>query len=316
MGFYTVSSQVFIMFFLMSLGYFATRIGMLKRETGQDITAILVTFVSPCVILYAFSQPFDGSKANALILSLVLDVLFFGGMAVVAHVVFHKRIVPDAIRRIQMQFAFVYSNNGFIGLPLSMALFGSDGVFFAAAHMAIGNLFIWSHGLRLYRSGTGEGSSLLKVVSNPNILALVLAMTLYFSQVQIPGLPLQVIGHVADLNTTLSMMVIGSSIAQMRVHSIFADVSVWIMSGVRNVLLPLAVLGVLMLLPSGFLPNLAAVVIVIMTACPVAANAVMFCKFCGLPEEYPTKLVTLSTLLSALTLPVMVMISLYVFPVM
>lgn len=314
MGFTTVSIQVLIMFTLMGAGYLATRLGFLNTSSARDMTAILVTYVAPCLIIKAFARPYSAEKAQALFSSvgifLVLTLIFI----FLSVVVYSRRNVSDGPKRAQLQFSLVYSNLGFLGIPLLMALFGDDGVFYGATIMAASNLFIWTHGFSIMQQGRPSGSAFFKMIANPNLIALFVGLVIYLSQITLPEPIVQFTGYMADLNTPLSMLVIGNSIASIPLGSIFTDKSVWLLTLLRNIASPLFTLGFLLLLPAGTLTNLANLVIIVMMACPVAANAVMFSKFCGLSETYPTKLVTLSTLFSALTIPLVVSIGLIFFP--
>lgn len=314
MGFITVSIQVLIMFSLMGAGYGASRFGILSTATARDMTAILVTFVSPCLIIKAFARPFSAEKAHTLFLSVAIYLLITAIFVLLSWLFYNRRTVVDLGKRAQLQFSFVYSNMGFLGIPLLMALFGDDGVFYGATLMAATNLFIWTHGFGIMQGGKPTGNPFLKIIANPNILALFVGLSIYLAQITLPAPLLQFTGYMADLNTPLSMLVIGNSIASIPLRGIFTDGSVWLLSVLRNLVAPLLTIGILLLFPTGTITNLASLVIIVMMACPVAANAVMFSKFCGLPESYPTKLVTLSTLLSAATIPLVVSVSLRFFP--
>lgn len=305
MGFATVFGQVLLMFLLMALGYLATKLKILSRLTAQDLTAILVTFVSPALILKAFSAPFEASKATNLLIMGGLFLIFMG-----FHVLLGKVLIPygqdparaDAIK--QARFAFTYSNTGFMGIPLVMALFGSDGVFYGAVALSAQSIYLWTHGYALL-GPEAHGNRLIKIVSNPNIVALAVGIVMYFSPFRPHDFILSLLTYIANLNTPMSMMVIGNSIAAIHLASVFTDKGVWKTVSMRNILSPLIVIGLLYLLPEGTIDLLPAQVLVVIWACPVAANAVMFSKIGGRDESFPAKLVALSTLVSALTLPLM-----------
>ena len=45
------------------------------------------------------------------------------------------------------RFSSVYSNCGFMGIPLVNAMFGSEGVFYLTAFITVFNILAWTHGI-------------------------------------------------------------------------------------------------------------------------------------------------------------------------
>lgn len=310
MGFATVMTQVMMIFLLMGLGFVATKMKILSRPTAQDMTAILVTFVSPILILLSFSAPYEPEKAMNL---LVMGGLFLAFMGF--HILVGKLLIPmgeDVDRTKQARFAFTYSNAGFMGIPLAMALFGSDGVFYGAVALSAQFVYIWTHGYGLL-GPKNQGNRALKILCNPNLVALAIGITMYFSPYRPNAFIADLFTYIANLNTPMSMLVIGNSIASIALWSVLTDREVWKTVFLRNILSPLLVIGLLALLPSGIIDPLPAQVTVVIWACPVAANSVMFSKLGGRDEGFPAKLVALSTLTSALTLPLMAALGSWLF---
>lgn len=312
MGVETVFEQILVIFLLMAVGYFAVRLGILSQSSTRDITVFIISFVIPAVILSAFMKPLEKGEVYGLILSLGLNTLYFVVIILITPLVFKKAYIPDEARRMQMSYAFTYSNNGFMGLPLLLAVFGAGAGFYAGVQVAVANGFMWSHGIGVFRKASGEKASLLKVISNPNIVALSLALTIYFFSLPVPSLLKTTIGYLAQLNTPLSMVVVGSSLAMIEFKGILHDKSLWLMVALRNFLIPLAVLGFFYAFGAKLgLAPLAQTVIVVMSACPVAAMVTMMSKLYGFDETYPTKLISLSTLTSLVSLPIVILLCMH-----
>lgn len=309
MGIETVFEQILVIFLLMAVGYVAVKLGILSASSSRDITVFIISFVIPAVILTAFMKPMEKAEIHGLLLSLGLNILYFVIIIFLAPLVFHKGWIKDEAKRIQMSYAFTYSNNGFMGLPLLIAVFGSGAGFYAGVQVAIANGFMWSHGIGIFRKASGERVSILKVVSNPNIVALSLALIIYFFKLPVPSLVKTTLGYVAQLNTPLSMIIVGSSIAMIEFKGIAKDLSLWLMVFLRNFVIPLVVLSFFYLFGESLgMPPLAMSVIVVMSACPVAAMVTMMSKLYGFDEAYPTKLISLSTLVSLVSLPMIILL--------
>ena len=65
----------------------------------------------------------------------------------------------------------IYSNVGFMGIPLMNGIFGSEGVFYATASVTIFNVFLWTHGV-IMMSGSSEWNlkSMLKSLLHLQLL--------------------------------------------------------------------------------------------------------------------------------------------------
>ena len=138
-----VAKQVAILFLLMGVGFFCRRRKILDDSSSKGIVDVLILFVTPMVIVDAFLRPFDPTMMKGL------GIAF--GAAVLAHVVLISlacllvRHWADGTRRV-LRIAAVFSNAGFMGIPLEQAILGDRGVFFGTAYIVVFNLFIWSWG--------------------------------------------------------------------------------------------------------------------------------------------------------------------------
>ena len=71
--------------------------------------------------------------------------------------------MKDVGRKKVLQFAVIFSNAGFMGIPLEYALLGADGVFFGAMYVVVFNLVCWSLGV----AGRGAGDPAICVQHHP-----------------------------------------------------------------------------------------------------------------------------------------------------
>ena len=76
----------------------------------------------------------------------------------------------EEARRRVLQFATVFSNCGYMALPLQSAILGQTGVFYGAAYIAVFNLVNWTYGLFLM-GGSEVKFSIKKILINPGVIA-------------------------------------------------------------------------------------------------------------------------------------------------
>lgn len=302
MSFGISAGQVAVMFILMALGFLAFRLRWISDEAVSGMTKLVMFFVTPAVIVTSFQRPFDPAKLQTIGLVFGLDLLVFSLTIGLARLIFSRRFIPDDLRRTVLRFGTTYTNAGFLGIPLAQALLGSDGVFYVVAFIVAFHVFVWTHGDALFgRTRVGaRDNRLLEVLMNPNIIATTIGLVCFLASWQFPGLLNQAVGHVASMNTPMSMIVVGANLAAISLRSVFRDRHAWLGMMARNLVVPLIFVAGFGLLP---LDPVAKMATLIAVAAPVGAFVVMFSILHGRDTRFATRLLTVSTLSSIVTMP-------------
>jgi len=301
-----LSNQIILMFILMAVGLLTNKLGFMHGQTATDLTNILLYIVSPCLIVNAFEQRFSASRLQALAMVMLGILLTYAVMVLVTNLVF-KRVADTNLQRI-MRFGSVYSNAGFMGVPLASALFGSTGVFFAVASLAGFNLFCWTHGIALFTPKRSDDRHVnwRQILLNPNIVAIVVGLIIFVSAVHLPSLLNQTITDVSSINTPLSMIVIGNSLAAVKLNRQTLNPRLWWPLLLRNLLFPIT--NILILRAFG-VSGIPLYTTVLMAACPVAGNVVLFTLKAHGDTTPAVTLMSLSTILCMGTIPLVFALS-------
>ncbi|ETY73347.1 AEC family transporter [Lactiplantibacillus fabifermentans] len=294
-----LTSQIILMFILMLVGLMINKLGFMHAQTSTDLTNILLYVVSPCLIIKAFEQTFSADRLQMLGRVIIGILIIYILMIIVTQLVF-KRVTDPNLRRI-MRYGSVYSNAGFMGIPLTSSLFGSTGVFFAVASLAAFNIFSWTHGISLFTGNQGSRRDNFKqIILNPNIIAIIVGLLLFVSSLHLPTIANSAITYVSSINTPLSMIVIGNSLADVKFSRKTFDKRLWWVLLLRNFLFPYLAIVVLQLMGITGVPLFTTV---LMAACPVAGIVVLFTlKVHGEPGPAVT-LMSISTILSVVSIP-------------
>ncbi|MCH4007434.1 MAG: AEC family transporter [Eubacterium sp.] len=296
-------TQIIIMFLLMGTGLLIHKLKMMSAETSKQLVNILFMVISPCVIIHSFQKPFSASRLHGLLLAFLMSMLFFLLSSIIAHLAYLK--VKDPVVRTISEFGTVYPNMGFLGIPLAQAVLGNTGVFYAAPMLAASNIFTWSIGVNLYRNhhrtGKRKASAvILKILLNPNIIAIIVGIIIFMFSVNLPGPLTQAISYVSDANTPLAMFVVGDSLAQFHWNKEAFNIPVFSALLLRNFLLPL---GGALFYPVFGLQGTAFWATVLLSACPSASMCVLFAVQEDMDPTCGISLMTISTVLCIFTIP-------------
>lgn len=298
-NFLTVGSQVLILFLLMLVGFVCNKTKMLSEEANKRISDLVVIMVTPCVIIQSFQREFEDELLIQLCIALLISLIAHVLMILAAHVMLRDRI--SAKRRV-FRFAAVFSNAGFIGLPLQSALLGSDGVFFGAAYIVVFNIVLWSYGVT-EMSGDKTLITPRKLLISPGIIGVVIGVIIFAFSIELPSVISSTIGYMAALNVPLPMIIVGYYLGKTDIRKAFGDKESLKCILLRLILFPLAAL--LILYVCG-VRDAMLIAMVIAISSPVGATTTMFSEKFGANTELSVRVVSVSTLLSIITMPIII----------
>ena len=314
----TVARQVAILFVLMGFGAAMRKAKFFRDNAIDGIVNVLILVVTPCLIVDVFQRPFDPSKLRGLGVAFALAVLIHVVLIVLSR--FAVRHRDEDVRR-PLRLAAVFSNAGFMGIPLEQAILGDAGVFYGVVYIVVFNLFIWSWGLRtMCAEGIrDQGSGIrdrglgnrVKMIVNPGTVGLALGAPLFFLSVKLPEVIAVPIHHMANLNTPLAMIVIGYALAGAAFGKVLRTGAVYVAATVRLVVCPLLAIAALYPFRAALDRNMM-LAMVIAASAPVAAMVSMFAQKFGRDVDVSVSVVSGTTLLSILTMPVVIALAMEV----
>lgn len=300
--FILIFEQQMKMFFIMLLAFVCYRIKLVNQEGNRSVSNLLLMVVNPFVILTVYQTDYDPELVRGLLLAFAAAAItHFLGVFVVTVLIRPKSGADYCIER----YNAMYSNCAFIGIPLINSILGDTGVFYLTAYMVVFNLFTWTHGVVLMEKKCSL-KNLREGLLSPMFLATILAVILFFAQFKIPAVLLDSMTYVADMNTPLAMMVAGFSVAQADLRKMLRNIRLFFVCAAKLLLMPLLFLPFLMLMG---LPQTVSLTALIATACPAAATGTMLAIRYKQNYTYSSEIFALSTVLSIITIPVVVMIA-------
>ena len=167
----TIVSKVAVMLIMIVVGYYIAKKGVFTERGTSEINTLLLQIVTPCLIINSFItseddlQPMEllmavGTSALAIFLSLGLSYGFF-------------RKEPPQRQKV-LRFATIFSNAGFMGLPLVEGIVGDKGVIYGSFFIVVFNLICWTYGFRMMSGG--QRMSWKVLLLNPGIIGLIFGL--------------------------------------------------------------------------------------------------------------------------------------------
>ncbi len=304
----TVFNQIVIMFFIILVGIICYKIKFIDKDTNRRLSDIVLMLINPLVIFISYQRTFDSSLLYGLLISLLLAVIthFFGILVSVLVLRRRKQEADVAIER----FAVVYSNCGFIGIPLVNGIFGGEGVFYLTAYMTIFNLFVWTHGM-ITVSGKSDRKSILKALVSPSVIATVLGFLFFICRLILPDIINQSLKYMGDMNTPMAMLVAGVTIAQTDIRQLVRKFRIYYIAFLKLLFVPVAMLLLFHLFD---IPRIVLLTSVLAAACPVGVTINLFAIRFNKNYFYASELFTVTTVLSLITIPMIMLLANIIIP--
>ena len=288
---------------ILVLGFILGKKKLISTDTNKQITNLLLTVFMPASLFAAFPSEYDESSLNLFFAGLVAGIIIMLMLILISKIIFNKYWFKGGLR-FESQFALIFNNATFLGYPIVVNTFGSSGVIAYCGFIIAFNIALFSYGIWLFEHKISP--KLLKnIITNPNIIAVLLGMVLFLANIRLPDFISDAVGFVGGATTPLSIICIGFMLSRADFKSIFGK---WRLVVVALTQLILGPVTTFLLLTWLKFPSEVISVCTLIQALPTATSLGLFATEYGGNNIEASELVAISTLLSVVTMPIMVML--------
>ncbi len=296
----SVFKEMVMLLLLVLVGFTAQKMWKAGAEVNRVLAKVTMEVLSPCLILSSALQ--TDAEMTALEL-----LIFVGCTAISLVIVFALSVASVGVMRLKdnaaatSQFAILFGNAGYFGFPIIAILYGVNGLFYSAVFHLIYAIAPYTLGVAILSGGKGVKFD-PKVFLTAPVFSSMLAIAVFLLKINIPPVVSDAIGTLGSAAIPISMLMVGISMAGMNFREAFGDWRVYVISLVRLAVVPLAVWFVLHFLMSNK-EQLGA--LVVLCSMPAAVMTVMLSVQYGRDEKIGAKIVLVSTLMSAFSIPML-----------
>ncbi|QCX34604.1 AEC family transporter [Caloramator sp. E03] len=294
-----IVEQVLALFFMMIIGYIARKAKIISGDMNRGLSEILLKVTLPCLIISSFNVSYSKDTASnaftLLLYSLIIHIcLFF-----VSNIFYNR--YPKSVQSV-LRYGTIFSNCGYMGIPVIESIYGKTGIFYTSIFNIPFNILIWILGVYLFL-GKSDLKTLRKAIINPGLISTILGVIMFIFSLKLPNILMKTFEGVGSITTPLSMILIGSMIAEIPLKELFLSKSIYYFSFIRLILIPVSILYILNFFKAdGMLLSIP----VLITAMPAAANTPVFAEIYGGDTVIASKCVLISTLISIITIPLII----------
>ena len=288
---------LFPVFFIVGIGYFIGRKN--KNFDTSFITNYSANFGAPALFIFAITS--SGVKFDIFAEYFIYSIIALTSFAIVG-IIFLIAMKKDYIRELP---PFFLPNTGNMGIPICLFAYGSLGMGVAAA---ISSLVVLLHfTLNIFLSSKKMDVNI--ILKSPSTYAVIISVAFLYYDLEMPKFVINSVMLLGYAMIVLILMSLGISLTQLKVFSIKSS----IISSIGRVIIgPL--IGIL-LIKIFNLTGYAAGVLLIQSSMPSAILTYLIASMYS-PKKIVdniSSMIVVSTLMSLITVPIVVFLSLKFF---
>lgn len=298
---------IFEILFIIGIGFILAKKGWFAADTSALLTKLVMKIALPLYMLCQLEKDFTHDS----LLQIAPDLLLPFSSILLAYIVGRIAVKLLHIRQDRQGVfitCFFIANTIFIGLPVNLALFGTQSVPSVMLYYMANTTMFWTLGVyHIVNDSTGGEKAMplfslqtLKKVFSPPLLGFLIGLAFILANIQLPEFLLVSFQYVGNLATPLSLMVIGIEMSSISLASVHWDRDlVGALCG-RFIICPLCVLA---LLPVIVVTPMSAQVFTMQASMPAMTQMTVVAKAVGADVKYATQVSFLSVVLGLIVIP-------------
>ena len=295
--------KMLMMVLMMGVGFVAGKTKVMTDESNHSLSVIINKITMPCMVLYSALNN-EHALSNAPVMELVGLALGSYVLLIALSKLFTLVVRPEKEHRGLYEFILIFANQGFIGLPVISAVYGTSAVFYLSIFIIVFFLVLYSYGTCLIQEIPMKNVDFRQMLT-PMMIASVLGLVLYLCNVRLPALVTDTIGSLSQVSTPGAMLMTGAALTRIPIKGIFRNAKLFLASAAKLFLAPIAINLVFRLFIKD---EMMLGIVTLAAAMPVASNLSLLAAQYGKDEELAATAVFLTTVCSAVTIPLVAML--------
>lgn len=140
-----IITQILILFGLMAIGFIANKRGILDESSNRSFSKLIINIAIPATIISSSIGQNMDNKMEAMTVFAVAMAVF------IITPIFGRFFVKKLKMNKTYEIMLVYSNLGFMGIPIISSIYGESAIFYVSIYMMLFNISLFRMGFPLFR---------------------------------------------------------------------------------------------------------------------------------------------------------------------
>lgn len=292
MGIIIILKNMSVIFLMALIGYVLFKKKVLEENTNKKLSMLVVDICNPALTIACIIEDKISASHQEILQAVIISAVIYGILILLGSLL-PKILHVEGGEEKFYHMMTVYTNVGFIGLPLARAILNADAMLYVIIFNVLYSLFFYTHGYFVM------GKREKKPELNMGLISGIAAVVIVWFNIQIPEIIGNVCIYTGDANTFLAMILLGASIAAVSLKQLTSNKKLYIFLALRMLLIPIAAAGILNLLK---IDHNMALAFALMLSMPMASMPLMLAERNGEDTTVLSQGITISTAVSFVTI--------------
>jgi predicted permease len=295
-----IINSILVLTVIIFIGFIIAKLNVLSEQGSSVISGLIMKITFPAIIIISMQKSFTQELFKNSMGLIGLSIVIYLGL-IVAVTIFGKVSSLPINKRKMMQFLVVFGNVAFMGFPVASAIYEDVGIFYASCFNMFYNLLMFSYGIMIL--GDKNSKIDFKKFINPGLIATIIGFILFLTSFKLPYIIYRPIEWIGDMTIPLALLVVGNSLARIKLKDLINEPLVWIYVLERLIVVPCILLFILKIMG---LSNYMLVIPVVIISTPAPLTAGVFASEYGGDILFANKCIVLSNFLAIITVPLII----------
>ncbi len=302
-----ILSKITSIFLIMAVGFFLNRGKVISSDGTKFFVDLLLLVTTPCMILSSVtSKEFNSDTVVSTVEMFICGIGFFAITFALGYFLCKKvlRVSPKEDLGVYI-LAFSTVNNGFMGFPITNAIFGGNILYLMILHNICLTVYMYSAGPFILSLNHSQGKfdlkRLLKTFKNPSTIMSFVSIAMLIAGIHLPTTIGESVSLIGDVTVPLSMLVVGMQLGDSNIMRIIKNKGLLIMSLLKMLFIPIIVFLLLNWLPISTYVKVAAI---FASAFPSAVVTSAITAMENKNSLLAAEIIALTTLISVAVIPI------------
>ena len=293
--------QIASLFLCLCAGFLLVKIGLLRSSDSRILNTVCVYLIFPCVYIKAFQLPLTEEIWSGFLFALIVGAV----IQLILILITRWAAKPLRLNSID-QASVIFSNSANLNFALITALLGEEWVIYGSAYVCVQTVLYWTVCVSMISGQSVRDWK--KVLLNPNIIFVAIAVLLMVTGLPIPKILNTTINSVAAMIGPFSMILIGIILGGIDLRKALLNRKIYLVAFLKLIALPALILILMRLCRlSGLVANGDKIVYILFLAviAPTGALVTQITQLYNQDAEYASAINVVTTLLCIVTMPLM-----------
>lgn len=296
--------QMAVIALLVILGYILQKRDVLDKNTVKKLSVLVINICNPALGVACYVE----NEVSVSHMQMIQAVLI--SIAIYAVLIGFGFILPSALRIEKGKRKFynmmtVYTNIGFMGIPLARAILDDGAMVYVIIFNVLFSVFFYTHGYAIMGMNKEKNK---KNFINAGLVCGVLTILLFWVNIPIPDVLGNTFIYVGDATTFLAMAMLGASIAETPLKSMFSEYKTYFFIVLKMIVMPVAAAAILAVF---HVDGTMITALTLMLSMPAASMPLMLAQMNGDDTAVLSHGISATTIMSFITVTVVMVITSY-----